>query len=167
MKEAIISIILAGMVLGGVGFITSPRGAKSGWSDDHSDRMKGRESYYGEDTQRGSGTGENEPVQVRVLSEDAATAHYLQLEFDYEFRLGHGQDEDEVASLIEDRYGWLKDELLVSLSDEKASDLITGPGKYRLKRRLRKIVENTLFPEDEARVEDILFRSILVQPARN
>lgn len=162
MKALVIALVFTFGVLGVLGWLAKDRGPK--WSEGHTERMRGNEAYY---DQGASVQKPVEPVRARILSDDEKEAVFMVLDFDFSYRLGREVDEGDAEDLVEDRQARLRDALHVHLSDFTVAEFDTLPGKFRLKRKLRDIVQSSVFPEELARVDDVLFKQVLVQRVRH
>jgi len=159
-KGLLAAIISTFAALGCVGYLA----AGSGWSDDHSKRMRGRTSYYEDEDTFAEPV---EKVHMRISSAEPGEAVFLMLDFEFSFRVGKEIDGDDARELIEKRLSRMRDALLVPISERSASELMTLSGKYRLKRLVRDQIQEAVFPRGLARVDNVLFRELLLQRTRN
>lgn len=162
MKGLAVAITMTFGMLGLVGYFTAVS-ADGNWSDGHTKRMRGSDSYYDQDQ---SQQREVEPLNVRIMSDNPAEDTYLVLDMDYGYRLGREIDATDAEEKIEARDVRLRDRLLIEIADMEAEELDTLVGKFKLKRLLRDIIQEEVFPNEMARVQSVWFKQILVQRTR-
>ena len=141
------------VVTGGV-FSLAGVSAKAGWSDTHTERMRGTDAYYETSESRGRVS----PVNVRLAGSPEV---FLQLGFVFAFR--KGKELEAAAPLVEQRMPYLVDALLVKLTRWSADDLRTRQGKLRLKRWLRELAQAELFVDGQARVTKVYLDPFFLQ----
>ena len=149
-----LAAVVSALVVTGSALSVSMRPAGDGWSDTHTERMRGTEAYYEvSETQ-----GKVRPLSIRL---NGTPEIFLQLGFVFTFRKGR---ELEVAiPLLEARMPYLVDALLMVLPERDPAELRTGNGKLALKRWLLETTQRRLFPDGEARVERVFLDPLFLQ----
>lgn len=152
MKPLWITIASFAGMAGVVTLAAIPQG--DGWSQSHTERMRGKDAYY----EVSESHGTVPPVNVRIQGEKEV---WLQLGYTFTFR--KGRELEEAAPLVEKRLPYLLDGLLTELPGWKHERLRTRAGKLELKRFLLSATQAHLFPGEEARVERIYVDPLLLQ----
>ncbi|MAG55198.1 MAG: hypothetical protein CMJ83_02800 [Planctomycetes bacterium] len=151
-----LALIITGLVLG-LGAIAALSSGPAGWSQQHTERMRGSDAYY-EEEQVENHIG---PVSLRLNGDPEI---YPVLEYIFSYRAG--KELEDPAGHIAGRKLHLTDAIHTRLPEFSAQDLDTRHGKLALKRRLLAMTQEQLFPREEARVERIWFEKVILQPTR-
>lgn len=146
--------VVGALVVTGSVLSVAMRPTGAGWSDAHTERMRGADVYY----EVSESQGRVQPLNIRL---NGTPEVFLQLGFVFTFR--KGRELESATPLLEERMPYLVDALLMVLPERNREELRTRRGKLALKRWLLDTTQQRLFPEGEARVEGVYLDPLFLQ----
>lgn len=127
----------------------------SGPDGGHVARIRGQESYY-------SGDPASSSEKVIVHLQDTEPSVSLVARIHYRFQLG--LDQKDPQEHVKEARAHVRDGLIGYLSGLRSRDFHDPVRVRKVRRRLKRLVEESLFPEGDGRVREVLFTELQLQP---
>lgn len=145
------------MALGVAAYLASSAGIPAP-NQDTMERLRGTEGYYADSETQVF------PEPGGELVANLSDGPYVKLKFDVEYKLGKEWTVKggEAAAAFAGKAANIRSALIILLGSKKSTEL-KGADVVILKEEIVKMLNETVFPKKWARVEDIIFKELLVQ----